>query len=80
VASLGKEQYSDYEHSLKIYRDLKNSIDTAYDTGKFEGKIEGKREGKIETARAMKKDGLPISTIAKYTGLTEAEVDKLEHP
>lgn len=69
VAALDKEQYSDYEESLKIYRDLKNTIDTAYDDGKL--------EGKIETAKAMKVDGLSIDTIIKYTGLTGAEIEKL---
>ena len=31
-----------YENSLKVYRDLKGIIDTAYDEGKMEGLIEGK--------------------------------------
>ncbi|MEL3908087.1 MAG: hypothetical protein P1P64_03610 [Treponemataceae bacterium] len=32
---------------------------------------------KLEMAKALKKMGLPISQIAKGTGLTEEEVEKL---
>ena len=34
------DQVRSYEDSLKYYRDLKNSLDTARDEGKIEGKIE----------------------------------------
>ena len=64
---------SEYEESLKVYRDLKGVIDTSFE----EGKIEGKTEGKIEIARDMKKSGEPIDKISKYTGLTLEEIEKL---
>jgi hypothetical protein len=54
---------------LKIYRDLKSVIDTAYD--------EGKIEGKIEMARIMKLDNEPIEKIVKYTGLTREDIEDL---
>jgi predicted transposase/invertase (TIGR01784 family) len=53
-----------------IDRDLKNSFDYA----KEEGKIEGKIEGKMEIAQQMLKDGLPIETICKYTGLLKEQL------
>ena len=34
-----------YEDSKKCYRDIKNSMDTAFEEGKEEGKVEGKEEG-----------------------------------
>ena len=34
-----------YEDSKKCYRDIKNSMDTAFEEGKVEGKEEGKEEG-----------------------------------
>ena len=34
-----------YEDSKKFYRDIKNSMDTAFEEGKVEGKVEGKEEG-----------------------------------
>ncbi len=48
IANFSDDEYAKYEDSLKSYRDLKNSIDTAFDEGRIEGKMEGKLEGKIE--------------------------------
>ncbi len=62
-----------YEESLKSYRDLKNSLDTAREEGVEEGKI----EGKIETATELKKLGIAIEVISKSTGLPEEEIEKL---
>jgi predicted transposase/invertase (TIGR01784 family) len=45
--------------------------------GKAEGKVEGLTEGKRQIARAMKSEGVPVTSIAKYTGLSEAEITKL---
>ena len=61
-------KYTD-EQSLKVYRDLKGVIDTAFD--------EGKMEGKIEVARKMKLKGLSATDIAELTGLSEGEVNNL---
>ena len=77
LANLGQAELDSYENSLKIYRDLKNVIDTAYDEGKSEGKSEGKLEGKIETAKTLKESGVPADIISKATGLSESDIDKL---
>ncbi|MDW3192653.1 MAG: hypothetical protein R8G66_09810 [Cytophagales bacterium] len=34
-------------------------------------------EGKIRTAKKMKKDGIDVETIKKYTGLRVGEIRKL---
>jgi len=57
------------ECNKELYRDLKNSIDTA--------KAEGKIEEKIEIAKELKKDNMPIELIVKYTNLTIEEIEKL---
>ena len=42
-------------------------------------KDEGKRENMLETAKRMLKDGLlALKDIARYTGLTLAQVKKLQ--
>jgi predicted transposase/invertase (TIGR01784 family) len=69
LAKFGQTELANYENSLKIYRDLKGVIDTAYD--------EGKLEGKLEMARFMKSENEPIEKIVKYTGLTKEDIDKL---
>ena len=73
LAKFGEAELANYENSLKIYRDLKGVIDTAFD----EGKLEGKLEGKIELARFMKSENEPTDKICKYTGFTKKDIDKL---
>jgi len=66
-----------YEESVKVYRDLKNVMDTAVEEslvkgiaiGQKRGKIEGKLEGKVEVARAMEAKGIDVDTIRGITGL-----------
>lgn len=57
-----------YQNSLKIYRDLKGVIDTAFD--------EGKLEGKIEVAKALRAKGLPIEVIESSIGLSFDEIER----
>lgn len=66
-------QVRSYEDSLKYYRDLKNSLDTARDEGKEEGKI----EGKIEIAIEMLKANEPIDKIMRFTGLTQEQIEQI---
>jgi predicted transposase/invertase (TIGR01784 family) len=68
LAKFGQSDMENYENSLKIYRDLKGVIDTAFD--------EGKMEGKIEVAIALNKKGLSIHEISELTELPEDEIRK----
>ena len=77
LAKFGHAELASYENSLKVYRDLKGVIDTAFDEGKLEGKMEGLIEGKLEMARVMKAAGESAEKIAKYTGLSMDELEKL---
>ena len=70
IARFTPDQVRSYEDSLKYYRDLKNSLDTARD--------EGKIEGKIEVAKNLLKNGVPVDLIVKSTGLTEKEIKALQ--
>ena len=75
--------------SLKAYRDWKNTVDTAaykghekgleegLRKGRKEGRKEGRREQAFAIARQMKADQEPPDKIMRYTGLTEAEIDRL---
>jgi predicted transposase/invertase (TIGR01784 family) len=81
IARFTPDQVRSYEDSLKYYRDLKNSLDTARQEGQLEGilkgKTEGKLEGKIEIAMKALKKGLPLADIVELTGLSEEEIDKI---
>jgi predicted transposase/invertase (TIGR01784 family) len=77
IAKFGQKDLYDYEMNLKIYRDYKNTITTAFDEGKLEGKLEAVTEGKIEIAKSFKKLGVPMETIMAATGLTKEQIDGL---
>ena len=63
-------ELKEYEDSLKTYRDLKNSLDTAEE----KGRVEGAAKAKISIARNMKSMGLTIAFISEMTGLSEDEI------
>jgi len=69
LAKFGQTELANYENSLKMYRDLKGVIDTAFD--------EGKLEGKLETAKSAKQMGLKIEDIIQLTGLSKEEIERL---
>lgn len=77
------------ERYIDPHRDLINVVRTAERKaearaearGRAEGRAQGRNEGIEETrkdnARRMKADGMDISLIAKYTGLSEEEIKDL---
>ena len=79
----------EYEDSLKAYRDIKNSLDTAkregvaegIEIGREEGRAEGRAEGEqskaIDIAKKLKSMGLSIADIIKATGLSEDDIMKI---
>jgi predicted transposase/invertase (TIGR01784 family) len=77
IAKYGAIELENYENSLKVYRDLKGVIDTAFDEGILEGKLAGKLAGKLEIARSLKTLGVSIEIIMEATGLTRDEIEKL---
>ncbi len=81
IANYSDEEYTDYSESLKVYRDLKNTIDTAFDDGKAEGKAEGLAEGSklrnIEIVTKGKKDGISTEILSTLTGLSKEEIEKI---
>jgi predicted transposase/invertase (TIGR01784 family) len=58
LAKFGQEEMDKYESILKLYRDLKGVIDTAFIDGRSEGKIEGLEEGRQEGLEEGRQEGL----------------------
>ena len=79
----------EYEDSLKAYRDIKNSIDTALEKGREEGMAKGMEKGreeglakgmekeKISTARRLLSMGLSEEQVSTATELSLEEIQKL---
>ena len=78
ISRFTKNELREYEDSLKAYRDLKNSLDSAEEKGRAEGRAEGLAEGKAEVARKLLAMGLPVDSIAEATGLTSEEISSLQ--
>ncbi len=85
VGSLSEKELMRYETDLKNYMDTMSCIKYAKLTGKQEGIEEGRAEGlvegeakrNIEIAKSMKSNGIDTGLIAKCTGLSEEEIEKL---
>ena len=73
IAKFTPVELKEYEDSLKTYRDLKNSLDTAEE----KGRVEGAAKAKISIARNLKSMGMSITDISKVTGLQEEEIKAL---
>ena len=62
------------EDSLKAYRDVKNSIDTALE----KGREEGNNSKAIQIAKRMLDAGMDIETVMQITDLSKSEIEKLK--
>lgn len=78
LAVLSMHERSEYEHSLKVYRDFNAILETerteGFAAGKAEGIAEGIAEGEAILVRRMSAKGMPTAEIADFTGLS---VDKV---
>ncbi len=73
IAKFTPEELREYEDSLKAYRDIKNSIETA----KREGRAEGEAIEKKATIKRLLASGAPVEIIAIATELTHDNVKLL---
>jgi predicted transposase/invertase (TIGR01784 family) len=69
ISRLTEDERDAYEMTLKHYRDAINVYEGAIETG------EAKKANSV--AKSMKKDGVPLGKISKYTGLSVEEIEKL---
>lgn len=78
IAKFTKVELKEYEDSLKAYRDIKNSLDTAEAKGRAEGMAEGMAEGIavgiVKVARKLLTMGMTADYIADVTGLSKEEI------
>ena len=75
------EEKIKYHYDMTTERDIRNQIKYAHDEGKADGKAEGLAEGRDEErqriAKAMLADGLAPEQVARYSGLTPEQLEKL---
>lgn len=73
IAKFDPDELMEYEESLKVYRDLKNVIDTAVE----EAREEGIQEGIRNVARSLRNTGMEWEQIAAATRLSLSELERL---
>jgi predicted transposase/invertase (TIGR01784 family) len=79
IARFSRQEAEAYEDSLKSYRDLKNSLDTAREEGKAEGIAQGREEG-IELVLeviGLAKSGKSTDEIASQVGISAERVSEI---
>ena len=68
---------SEERYDNPAYRDIKNSIETAKEEGREEGREEGVAKEKVATANRLLGMGLAQEEVAKGTGLSIEEIERL---
>jgi len=74
IAKFTPDQVRSYEDSLKYYRDLKNSLDTARE----EGLQAGIEKEKLDMAKNALKMGLSVEDIIQLTGLSRQDINQIK--
>lgn len=81
LASFNRQEIDKYEQSLKVYRDLHNTLETAMKDGFYQGVEHGIEQGKHEqallTATRLKHLHLSNDDIAQATGLSIETINQL---
>ena len=67
-----REAYLVYQSSL-----MRGAKEDGFEEGIEKGKLEGIKENSYTIAKNLKKDGMDINLISKYTGLSIEEIRKL---
>jgi predicted transposase/invertase (TIGR01784 family) len=78
IAKFSPTEAQAYEDSLKVYRDLKNALDTAREEGLKEGIEQGIEQGIEHVALKAIQKGTADSVIMELTGLSQQQIDILK--
>ncbi|MFT5916231.1 MAG: putative transposase/invertase (TIGR01784 family) [Flammeovirgaceae bacterium] len=73
IAKFSKEEADAYEDSLKSYRDLKNSLDTAFEEGMEKGELKKEQSFVLR----LKSKNMSSTEIPELTGLSEERVKEI---
>ena len=74
---LSDKEQRQYEDSMTTVEDLMSYARVQRAEGIEEGMEKGIEKGIEKMAKAMKADGVPVETIARYSGLSEADIRAL---
>ena len=80
---------AEYDYDTDIAVQRRESFEDGFSAGEERGRNEGisiglsqgisqgAQQAKLETAKSMKSENMPVNTIARFTGLSVEEIEKL---
>ena len=71
----GNEEWRAEYMTLEMLK--KDTYDSGFTAGRDEGITLGVQQAKLETAKSMKQENMSVSLIARFTGLSPEEIEKL---
>ena len=77
VAAMNKEEFKEYQATMKTERDINSIKWTAEKRGMEQGLKEGMEKQSLIIAKNFKSYGIPCEVIAQNTGLSIEEVEAL---
>ena len=78
LCKMDQEKRDKVISKMTTERDLRNQMAYAIEQGLQQGLQQGREEERIDIAKGMLADGMPVESIAKYTGLTAEEIKALK--
>ena len=73
LSNMSSDDYNQYMDVIDYYRTTR----AAYEMDRKESYAKGAKEATLKNAKAMKEENIPVTTIAKITGLTLDEIAEL---
>jgi len=82
IAKFNPEERTEYEDSLKAFRDWYSVLSTAehkgFALGMEEGMAKGEKNKALAIAKEMLSDGMSVDSVARYTNLSVEDIEQLQ--
>ena len=77
-----RHEYDEHINAIMIQNDVLSTaklegLEEGREEGRAEGREEGRAEERLQNAKAMKQEGIAVGVIAKITGLSIEEIERL---
>ena len=77
LSNMSSDDYNQYMDVIDYYRTTRAAYEMDRKESYAKGLAKGAKEEKFKNAKAMKEENIPVTTIAKITGLSLDEIAEL---
>lgn len=77
LSNMSSDDYNQYMDVIDYYRTTRAAYEMDRKESYAKGLAKGAKEATLKNAKAMKEENIPVTTIAKITGLTLDEIAEL---